>query len=236
MSTKKPSKAFSKILSFFREVISIIAIVTIIQVGLVQAYHVPTGSMEGTILPGDFLLVEKVSLGPRTPDWIGIPWTSIGFEVPALKLPGLRKVRQDDIVVVRTPVDRRVPYVKRVIATGGQVVKIRDKILYVDGTKFQGSTCEQHIDPLTYSVGTFTPGVHPMLGNRDNWGPYRVPDGNVFLMGDNRDNSEDSRFWGPVPEKNVIGNARIVTFSWNNSENVPLLKRVRLLRSGTILN
>lgn len=219
-----------------REILGVIILVTVVQVGLVQAYFVPTGSMEGTILPGELVVADKATLGPRTPDWIGIPWTDIGIPIPAIKFPGLRQVRQGDIVVVRTPADRHVPYVKRVVALGGQVVQIRDKILLVDGVPFPRPEKEQHSDPTICPPGVRSYGIHPELGNRDNWGPYRVPVDHVFLMGDNRDNSVDSRYFGPVPATNIIGRARLVALSFDKDSDIPLYRRPRLNRMVSLID
>ena len=224
------------LLSAIKEILGVILAVAFVQVGLVQAYFVPTSSMEGTILPGELVVADKATLGPRTPDWLGIPWTDIGIAVPAVKLPGIRKVEQGDIVVVRTPADRRVPYVKRVVALGGQVVEVRNKILFVDGAQFPHPEKEQHTDPEIYRVGSRSNGIHPGLGNRDNWGPYRVPENQVFLMGDNRDNSVDSRYFGPVPVTNIIGRARLVAFSFDKDSDIPLYRRPRLNRFVTLLH
>ena len=218
-----------------KEVLGVIVAVTVIQVGLGKAYFVPTGSMEGTILPGELVIADKTTLGPRTPDWIGIPWTQIGFSIPAVKFPGIREVEQGDIVVVRTPVDRSVPYVKRVVALGGQTVQVRDKVLWVDGAPFPSPEKEQHTDSRTYPVGARSYGIPLSLGNRDNWGPYRVPDDYVFLMGDNRDNSVDSRYFGPVPVSNIIGRARLVAFSFDKDSDIPLYRRLRFDRMMTLL-
>lgn len=225
-----------KVVGALKEILGVILLVTIVQVGLVQAYFVPTSSMEGTILPGELVIADKVTLGPRTPDWIGIPWTSIGFPVPALKFPGMRPVEQGDIVVVRTPADRHVPYVKRVVALEGQVVLVRDKVLLVDNKPFPRPDREQHLDSRTYRLGSRTYGIPPDLGNRDNWGPYRVPQGHVFLMGDNRDNSIDSRFFGPVPVSNIIGRARLILFSFDKNSDMSLFQRPRLNRLITLLD
>jgi signal peptidase I len=219
-----------------KQAATVLILVTVVQVGLVQAYFVPTGSMEGTILPGEFVVADKATLGPRTPDWIGIPWTDVGIPIPALKLPGLRGVRQGDIVVVRTPMDRHVPYVKRVVALEGQVVEVRDKVLFVNGTPFPHPVKEQHVDPITYPIGAPSYGIRPRLGNRDNWGPFRVPAGNVFLMGDNRDDSVDSRYFGPVPVTNIIGRARLIAFSIDKDSDVPVYRRPRLGRIMTLLH
>jgi len=224
------------ILKTVKEILGVIVAVTVIQVGLGKAYFVSTGSMEGTILAGELVIADKATLGPRTPDWIGIPWTDIGFPVPAFKLPGLREVEQGDIVVVRTPADRIVPYVKRVVALGGQVVRVRDKVLLVDGVPFPLPEKAQHMDSRTIAVGERTYGINPVLGNRDNWGPYRVPEDCVFLMGDNRDISVDSRYFGPVPVENIIGRARLVAFSIDKDSDIPLYRRPRLDRLVTLLD
>jgi len=168
--------------------------------------------MEPTIMTGDFLLADKVTLGPRTPQWIGVPYTDFGFPVPTVKLPGLRKAERNDVIVVQVPVDRKTPYVKRVVALGGQVVQIRDKQLYVDGVP-QEEPWAEHSDRDTLAAGVPQYGIPAWLGNRDNWGPYRVPQGRLFLMGDNRDNSFDCRYFGPVKESAIIGRARLTTFS-----------------------
>jgi signal peptidase I len=197
-----------------RDAVLLVALVLCVQVGLVQAFHVPTGSMETTVLAGERILTEKVTLGPRTPDWIGIPFTGIGTSIPALKLPGLRSAEPGDVVVIRTPENAHIPFVKRVVAVGGQTVEIRDKTVYVDGAPEPYADELVHRDPRTFPPGAVQEGIPAALGNRDNWGPYRVPDGDVFLMGDNRDESLDSRYFGPVPADNVIGLARAVYFSW----------------------
>jgi signal peptidase I len=218
------------------ELVVIILIVTVLQVGLVQAYHVPTGSMEPTIMTGDFLISDKVTLGPRTPQWIGIPYTDFGVPVPALKFPGLRKVHRNDIVVVEVPVDEKTPYVKRVVAVGGQTVEVRDKQLYVDGIR-QEEPWVVHSDPGTMAPGVPQYGLPSWLGNRDNWGPYRVPRGRLFLMGDNRDESFDSRYFGPVKESDVIGRARVTTFSLDlESSGKSPLERFSFARFGRVLN
>jgi signal peptidase I len=216
------------IIQGMKDLIFVVIMVTVIQVGLVQAYHVPTGSMEHTIVPGDVVIAEKVSLGPRTPHWIGIPYTQLGFHVPAVKLPGLRHVEPGDVVIVETPMDEMTPYVKRIAGTAGQTLEIRNKVLYVDGERAPDAMQGVHLDPRMMRYGFQQPGIAQELGNRDNWGPFIVPDGHVFLMGDNRDNSLDSRYFGPVPEEDVIGRVVGVAFSWDWAEfkDGPKLDRI----------
>lgn len=200
---------------FAREVLGTLALLILLQVGVVQAYHVPTPSMQSTIRTGDVFVADKITLGPRTPHWLGIPGTTLGVFLPALKLPGLRSARRGDVVVVDTPADPRTPYVKRVVAVGGDLLEIRDKVVYINGHPAAEPAGVRHGDPRTFPPGIAHPGVAPALGNRDQFGPIRIPDGSVFLMGDNRDDSFDSRYFGPLPEDRIIGKARFVTLSCN---------------------
>lgn len=219
-----------------RDILLLLLALMAIQAGVVQAYVVPTGSMERTILPGELILADKLTLGPRTPQWIGLPWTRIGLDVPALKLPGMRHVQRGDIVVVEVPVDPVTPYVKRVVALGGDVIELRGKELVVNGMRID-SPAAIHGDPRTFPAGWPDAQVLGGRGNRDYWGPYTVPEGQVFLLGDNRDFSADSRYWGPVPEENIIGRARLVLASWNRPELArDPIAAVRFGRIGTVLH
>ena len=200
-----------------RDLLLVLGLLVLVQIGVVQAYVVPTGSMEKTILAGELIVADKITLGPRTPQWVGIPWTKVGVHLPAMKLPGLRGVERGDIVVVEVPVDPATPYVKRVVALGGDVVEVRDKQLFVNGTPRDDESRIPHGDARLLPREAAIPGIPPGLGSRDNWGPYRVPEEQVFLMGDNRDYSADSRFFGPVPANHVIGRARLVAASFSPS-------------------
>jgi len=235
MKKKNEKPSLTKtVISFIKEAAIILGIVFIIKVGVVQAYHVPTGSMEKTVMTGDLVLVDNITLGPRTPHWIGIPYTKAGFNVPAVKLPGIRDVKQGDIVVVKVPVEDKIPYLKRVVAVGGQTVVVRDKKLFVDGIQ-QEDEYVVNGDPQMLSKGMRQYGIPSRLGNRDQWGPFKVPEGQIFLMGDNRDFSADSRYFGPVSEESVIGKARMVTMSWDSDSKTPLWKKVRFKRIGKVL-
>lgn len=173
--------------------------------------------MEDTLLVGDFLLVNKFYYGSQTPNWIGIPFTEIGFDVPWIRLPAIEHPKQNDIVVFRYPKDERLDYIKRCVATGGQTVKVVNKNLFVDGQRFPDPPGLKHVDPRVFkrqsnSYPTFRRG----LGSRDNFGPVRVPPHHYFMMGDNRDNSADSREWGFVPPENIVGKPLIIYLSWNS--------------------
>ena len=166
-----------------------------------QAFRIPTGSMENTLLPGDFLFINKFAYGAR------LPFSDI-------RLPGYAKPKRGDIIVFEYPRDPKVDYIKRCVAVEGQTVEVRAKRLYIDGVP-QDEPFVVHKDP---HVGADRSA--PQF-ERDNFGPYTVPRGCLFMMGDNRDFSSDSRFWGPCPVKNVHGRAWVTYFSWSPETKLP---------------
>jgi len=154
---------------------------------LLQAYVVPTASMEDNILVGDHLIVNK--------------FLYAGGSGPLSRLLPQRRLRTGDVFVFKFPDDPRRDFVKRAIGLPGDLVEIRDKVVYVNQAPLAepGVT---HSDQAVYASG-----------RRDQFGPIRVPDGQVFALGDNRDRSNDSRFWGTVPLANVKGRALFVYWS-----------------------
>jgi len=170
----------------------------------IQSYRIPTSSMEDSLLVGDFLLVNKFIYGAKIPlsDW---------------RLPKIRDPRQGDAIVFKYPRDEKLDYIKRLIALPGQIVEIKNKVVYVDGRRFESPGKIKFIDSQIKPLGIRDYGIFPHdAGNRDNYGPIIVPDGHYFVMGDNRDNSSDSRYWGFLPRENVIGKALIIYFSWDS--------------------
>jgi len=149
---------------------------------------VPTASMEGTVLVGDHLLMLKLPYGPR------VPFTTY-------RLPRVRTPAAGEIVAFRSPVEPSEIYLKRVIAVAGDVVQLRGGVLYVNGVRM----------PENYAR------VRPSRrwSWQENMPPRLVPSGSLFVLGDNRDNSEDSRYWGPVPVQNVIGEPLVVFWSYD---------------------
>lgn len=117
-----------------------------------------------------------------------------------------------DVVVFKYPLNPDKNFIKRCVATEGQTVQIINKVLYVDGVKAQNPEWENFTDPHTISAEYST---------RDNFGPYQVPKGQIFVLGDNRDNSEDSRFWGFLEKRHIIGKAIMVYWSWRQDPNAP---------------
>ena len=181
-----------------------------IKTSIVEAYKIPSSSMENTLLVGDFLLANKFIYGMRLP----IPFTDI-------KLPAISEPKQGDIIIFKFPGDARnnyaergTNYIKRCIATEGQRVKIINKQVYVDDKPMELPVTGQMTDSLRifpHYMDNFQWG----LGNRDNMPEIVVPKNKLFMMGDNRDNSSDSRFWGFVDRKDVLGKAMIIHWSWN---------------------
>ncbi|HED09248.1 MAG TPA: signal peptidase I [Caldithrix abyssi] len=203
---------------------------------IVGAYTIPTGSMEDTLLIGDFLLVNKFTYGMRTPDWIGIPYTSIGVNLPWYRFPAIRDPEPYDIIIFRYPLDPNVDYIKRCIAKGGQTVEIVNKEVFVDGKPFPKPPHMKFIDSSIQPRNT--PGVRTFmrLGSRDNYGPVTLPEDAYWAMGDNRDNSLDSRFWGFVPHDNIIGHALVIYFSFDTRQPLSrFYKMIRFNRIGTII-
>jgi len=220
-------------------IVSIIVIVFFIRLVAVEAFRIPTGSMEDTLLIGDFLLVNKFVYGIRSPDWIGVPFTKAGFFVPFFRLPGLSEPRQGDIVVFRFPLDKNLSYIKRCAAAEAQTVEIREKKVYVDGVRFENPPASKFTGDLTYPHGYVEPKIVPknmQMRNRDNYGPITVPPGYLFVMGDNRDNSADSRYWGFLDRDLVIGKALIIYFSWDKYKSFSKINRkIRWERIGNLI-
>jgi len=171
---------------------------------IVQTYQVPTGSMERTILVGDHLLVNKFAFAPRLPGlsrWL--PY---------------RDVHPGDIVVFKKPGDDVNPgnvLVKRAVAQGGDTVAVRDKRLFINGKPEERASI-QHIDPEIYPDN---PAVPDMARRRDQFGPFAVPANAFFGMGDNRDNSLDSRYWGAIPRANIFGRPVVLYWSYEAEPN-----------------
>lgn len=204
---------------------SALLLASLVMFFVVQAFKIPSGSMRMTFVEGDHLFVNKFIYG------IPIPFSE-------KKILPIRKVAAKDIVIFRYPSDDKdsphygKDFIKRTIALAGQKLQIVNKQVYVDGV-MQEEPYTQHTDPalyrsmLGYDPEVFQRGWESGLfarggGNdiRDNFGPVVVPEGHIFVMGDNRDHSFDSRFWGPLPLSNVKGKAWILYLP---------LKRIRLI-------
>ncbi len=230
----------SVVREWFEFIVTLIIMVFFIRVTTVEAFRIPTGSMEDTLLVGDFLLVNKFVYGIRTPDWIGIPFTKIGFSLPTHRFPGPRKVQPGDIIVFKYPLDPSLNYIKRCVAGPGQTVEVLNRELYVDGVRFPDPpeskfTSSKPVPDDVRERGIFAPAGSRW--NHDNYGPVTVPAGHYFVMGDNRDNSADSRYWGFLTEEDIVGQALVIYFSWN--KHAPLHKfyeKIRWNRIGDMIH
>ena len=168
----------------FKTIIFAVLIALFIRTFLVQAFRIPSGSMEDTLLVGDFLLVDKITYGAK------IPGT-------AMRLPGLREPRRGDIIVFKDPRTNR-DYIKRAIAVGGETIQLRSNVVSIDGRALE--------EPYK--------AIKPVPGPvRDDFGPYHVRENGLFMMGDNRNNSQDSRYWNELDPDRVVGRAFILYWS-----------------------
>jgi signal peptidase I len=220
---------------------------------VVQAVKVPTGSMQNNILIGDHLLVNKFLFGS------GSQWTD--------SLTPFREVRRGDVIVFKYPRDPQTNYVKRVIGLPGDTIEIKGTQVLVNGkplpenritvkrplfdsddsslqiinrTDAQGAAYTVFWEPKETDDGMFGSSFHD--GRYGVGNGYQVPQGTYFVMGDNRDDSEDSRFWGTVPRQNIVGRALVVYWSFderaaksNGNPLVSFLRYTRWTRTGTFI-
>jgi signal peptidase I len=273
-----------KIKEFFESLLFAAIAAFFIITFVIQNTRIPTGSMEDTILVGDFVLVNKFVFGASSPKYI--PFTEI--ELPYFRLPSLREPKAKDIVVFEYPGDRDVMrhselgvnYVKRCIGMPGDTVEIVDKVVFVNGKEFWIPPHIKYLSPNARPKGFVEPRIFPKgkPWNEDNYGPLAIPKkGDViplttqnveewrtiidreyekrvvevrqgiiyiegvavnsykfkkdyyFMMGDNRDDSLDSRFWGLVPRDMIVGEAFITLFSWDRE--IPFSELFKLLGS-----
>jgi signal peptidase I len=307
-SKNKPKKKGAA-REFTESLLIAVGIALVIRALVIYPFKIPTGSMEDSLLIGDHLLANKFVYGIRSPDWIGIPFTKIGFKIPFFQTPGLRKPKRGDVVIFKYPRDDMLNYIKRCVAVSGDTVQIRDKVLYINGEVFPNppkSKFNRGPYPSTYDQSDIYPRYS---GNIDHYGPVRVPavgdtfrftennrgkwfewfqnavyeghkliltyegesrlltvknqeiwsrailtypiesftidknslDGTLytiryrhyFMMGDNRDNSADSRYWGFLPERNVVGEALIIYWSWD--KNTPFYRLFQKIRWDRLL-
>lgn len=170
---------------------------TFVRTWVFQAFKIPSGSMEENLLVGDHILVNKFIYGPTL------------FRLGKVLLP-IRDVRRGDVVVFRFPQDPSRDFIKRAVGLPGDVVRLVDKRLYVNGKRVADESYVSHNDPIVYPRGSYPSASNP----RDNFGPVRVPAGSYLCLGDNRDYSHDSRFWGMVPAGYLKGRAFLVYWSF----------------------
>ncbi len=280
LSAKK-EKNSSKFFRSVKEILVTLIVVLFIQSFFIQGYSTPTGSMENTILIGDRMFFNQFIYGPSTPR--NIPLTNI--KLPYFRFPAVKEPKRGDIVNFDFPGFRdevipseNVQYLKRIVGQPGDVVEVRERVLYVNGEVFPNPLDAVFIGPIS-PKGVRNDKIFPKgePWNEDNYGPLRIPqkgdivtlnssnyqqwdtfikrenhhpelraDGKVyidgvqtdkytvernyyFMMGDNRCNSLDSRYWGFVPRENIVGKALITYWSWDSE--IPLSDFGRLMGS-----
>ena len=199
---------------------------------VVEAFKIPSGSMERTLLVGDFLLVDKLVYGAE------LPFTHV-------RLPALRSPVRGEVVVFQFPVDPSKNFVKRLVGLPGDTLEMRDGLLLVNGAgkveTYVSHSDSSGFDPVEQEFWWQQPymvhaaeahtAMHP---SRNNWGPLIVPPKSYFVLGDNRDNSLDSRYWGFVPDSLLKGRPLVIYYSYvpDTAERFPWLTRIRWERIG----
>jgi signal peptidase I len=204
LDTKKKSRLRENV----EAILLAILLALFIRTFIVQAFKIPSGSMEDTLLIGDHILVSKFTYGVRMP-------FSNQTIVP------VKEPQRGDIVVFKFPGDPKIDYIKRVVGIPGDVIESRDKQVYVNGQREE--------NPYAVHKDAYT--IRQKYPPRDNFGPITVPPDNLFVMGDNRDNSNDSRFWGFVNYDKLRGKAFMIYWSWDSDDF-----GVRWRRLGEILH
>jgi len=207
-NSRTKGKTKSKMQEYIEAIIIAILIAVFIRTFVIQAYKIPSRSMVPTLLVGDHLLVNKFIYG--------------------VKIPYFRKTiipvtdpQRGDIVVFIYPNDRSKDFIKRVIGVAGDTIEIKNKKIFINGKEYT-DTYGIYSDSVIYP-GSMQP--------RDNFGPVTVPPKSLFVMGDNRDESADSRYWGFVELNDVEGKAFIIYWSWNSED-----QNLRWKRIGNLLN
>ncbi len=213
-----PSATKGRVRENVEAIVIAILLALFIRAFVVQAFKIPSGSMKETLQIGDHILVNKFIYGIKLP-WLGTTLIPIG------------KPESEDIVVFRFPEDPDKDFIKRTVAVAGDTVEVRNKKLFINGQLVE----------RPYAV-FMDPHVLPgILQPRDNMGPVTVPPDKIFVMGDNRDHSYDSRFWGFVDLKAVKGEAFIIYWSWDKehfpggAEWLTWWRWVRWDRIGTLI-
>lgn len=193
---------------YTKAIVTALLLALFIRAYFVQAFKIPSGSMIPTLLIGDHILVNKFIYGTKLP-----------FSDKRVMV--FRKPKRSDIIVFKYPEDPSRDFIKRVIAVEGDVIESRNKVIYVNNEPVK-EPYTQHTDNSTRPGG-----IEP----RDNFGPYIVPKDKFFVMGDNRDQSYDSRYWGYVDMKEIKGKALIIYWSWDSKRHLPRIERIgKLIR------
>lgn len=254
---RRPRRKKSPLRDWAESIVIAVVSALILRAFVIQAFKIPSGSMENTLLVGDFLMVNKFLYGTKKGDLLLVNFIRDGKIGGLLHLPQgehpfldsriltVRQPRRGDIIVFRYPFGNR-DFIKRCVGLPGDTIEITNKILYVNGKPVEephaihrdrmilpGLALRHEEYQKTWADGEF---VRVGRMCRDNFGPVVVGQNSYFMMGDNRDNSEDSRFWGPLKARYIKGKAMIIYWSWR--KEIPFWrfwKKVRWSRTGNLI-
>jgi signal peptidase I len=218
--TTDDSPRKSTIREYYEALLIAVIFVNFARIFVFQAFKIPTGSMEDNLKVGDHIIVNKFIYGPDAG--------------PLGKLFPIREIRRGDIIVFRYPLQPDTDFVKRVIGMPGDVIEVRDKKVSVNGHALN-EPYVIHEDPQVYPL---QPALPEPYRSRDQFGPYTVAPDSYFAMGDNRDKSSDSRYWGTVPRSMIKGRAFMVYWSFRGEPppaGSPPLERIKEL-FGVVLH
>ena len=206
------------LVDYARAFFPVLAIVLVLRSFVAEPFRIPSSSMMPSLLIGDFILVNKYAYGLRLP-------------ITNQKFVAIGEPKRGDVVVFRPPHHPDQDWIKRVIGLPGDTITYRDHMVSVNGTpvayreigQYVGKGRGQDMTGATLSAEELPGRIHPVLAREDlpfmmqGEGEWQVPQGSYFVMGDNRDNSEDSRFWGTLPERNLRGKAFLIWMNWDRS-------------------
>lgn len=206
MNNTNAKKKKNIIREYVESILVAVIMALIIKAFIVQAFKIPSGSMIPTLKIGDHILVNKFIYGVKIPftDKILIPF---------------KKPYYGDIIVFKFPEDEKKDFIKRVVGLPGDTIEIKEKKVYING-KFVEELFAAHSDPMLYPA---------VIQPRDNFGPVTVPEDSYFVMGDNRDFSLDSRYWGFVKLNKIRGKAFIIYWSWDGEDSWVRWNRISML-------
>lgn len=233
---KRPSRAASAgrwLWEWTKSILIALGLFLVIRTFLVEAFRIPTGSMENTLLVGDFLLVNKAVYGAQVP----------GTHV---RLPSFDHPERWDVIVFLPPHEPDKNYVKRLVGLPGDTIMMRDKVLHLNGeprmepyVRSSDPHGDIYVPSMLWQLD-YVPSATaaaPRRPTRDNWGPLVVPEHKFFVLGDNRDDSEDSRYWGFVEESAIRGRPFMIYYSFEPRalRPFPWLTEIRWQRIGGLV-